>query len=96
MKSLFNKLMTLLLGTGRARTPGRTGWRGCPLGERTHRTTLATIRNDGGPYATFRLCSVTRMPARAANCDIGSDILRITSISCAEGHYRAGAGSSGL
>jgi hypothetical protein len=89
MKNLFNRLTTLLLGTGRARTPGRTDWHGRPLGESTVGTTPATIRYDGGPYTSFRLASVAAMPAHAANRNIGSDILR-TRISCPEAHSRPG------
>jgi hypothetical protein len=57
--------MAFLAGRDRTRSPGRTDWRGRPVGEGTERGIPSVSPPEGDRYATLRLPSYDE-PSEAA------------------------------
>jgi hypothetical protein len=53
MKNWFKALMARLAGTNRTRTPGRTDWRGRPVGENEGEAMPPAGVTGVDPYATL-------------------------------------------
>jgi hypothetical protein len=64
MTSWFKRLMGLLAGKGRTRTPRRTDWRGRPMGENTGAALPPVSHPRADRYTTLGLSSFADADAR--------------------------------